>query len=794
MGVSGGLQLSMKASHMLPQIPVSDESRAGDLKTQDEEAINSLHVFFFNGEGDMELLDGTTLGFHSYQCISQSVMPVPSLSETFPAGVTKIKVVAVANLSGGNDVRFAVPSSSKNANDDHNDDNFPKIKGLKPTDSSTTAPYDYEITKYEDLKNFVYCPDFSEWESPTELPTSGMPMIGETATDIVQGTTGNVDITMVALMARVDVNVKLDPTSESKTGLPRMTIKSYDIKNIPSHVSLSAPSDTTKHSAPVNMSVTVNATINKSSNTHRFTYYTYENVRWPKAQTFTYPSPGPNDTENSMKQRWKPKLAKEHASCVVMRAHYVTHQNIPYEANFVIYPGLNEINDFQVKRNHQYVNNVTIRGLDYVTNDENVYSFDARINVETVNALYLAIINERKVDAHASILPMDIWMLLAKAGTLGTDKERVTVTVPSDCDWVRMKWIPRAEMQDNGVFKAGRCAAVRPGDSPTTYRPTDIAYFYDDMVTNCENYGLSNTVNTGIQADGAASRSRIYFYIDENVPTSFGQDGYGDRSVTIDITYESFLADGTPRPEYTHHYSIEIEQKALLPVTEWHSDDGNSSNTSLNTYVEYYEEYLEHSDPLEDHTATGSIYAGLPWGLSGTEVASATSKTGWQIYLADDSFNYTKAIITNKMTGSPMQGYGWYDSTTPVNAFVYCYGKNKRASDGNVTDRSYGWFMPGIRILEGALVQYYNTFPEFQSNFYWSAACGLTKSGMAGTENEDTGYARSTKVLKDGDSYKYVPSNFDKSGSFFRPTYTRQEGLKPRTEIHRIRAFYKPAN
>lgn len=125
----------------------------------------------------------------------------------------------------------------------------------------------------------------------------------------------------------------------------------------------------------------------------------------------------------------------------------------------------------------------------------------------------------------------------------------------------------------------------------------------------------------------------------------------------------------------------------------------------------------------------------------------------------------------------------------PRSAAEYCYNKNKRNDNGVVQGmtNSSGWFLPGIRQLEAILTSYYNAYPEFQNNFYWSSAAGKRRVGIWPYDYyEDNSYARATKALPDGG---YAESDWD-------DTYTSENGTTgkaPRTGTYlRIRAAYVP--
>ena len=120
-----------------------------------------------------------------------------------------------------------------------------------------------------------------------------------------------------------------------------------------------------------------------------------------------------------------------------------------------------------------------------------------------------------------------------------------------------------------------------------------------------------------------------------------------------------------------------------------------------------------------------------------------------------------------------------YNDNAPATAFHYCIGKNKRNADGlvDLTENvnKDGWYMPGIRELERALVQYYILFPEFRGNLYWSAS--------AASDPARYRYSRATRVDIVNGETRYV--NSASSGD---------PGYQLRTAPLRIRAFYKKMN
>ena len=805
-----GVTLSFSCNDMLPQYidPVASRSRAADPKTEEEKKINSLHLFFFDATtGDFVQPKLDDQMFLPYQYIPDATNLVTVGDKVFD-NMTNVTVVAIANINAteGVNPRFCTKWTPQ---------------GDIRRDSRKDEGERWEIKNYSDLKQWIYHPRLrmDENRSVVDLPSAGMPMIGtlEGASLVQSATNPRLEVQLKALMARVNITIKLNPNQESRDGtLPTMTITSYGIKNMPNTVPFTAPTTAPLADAPAGTpqndrydltrgddgddsngqemvqdflyELPAPVTINKNSDAVTFSYYTYENIQLPD---YTSTRPGvdgtdanffpdynggevdnssiryPDGIDEADRQRWKPLMARKDASAMVLNASYVTHQNLRYQARFTIYMGQNPDNDFQVKRNHAYNNNISIRGLDYVRNSsDGVYTFDARVNVISDNPVYLAIVNERKVDAHATVLPMDVWLLLREPQNgsseppVVTHTSKVTLSVREDArNWLSMIVIPRAEMEAGG-WKAGTGAPD---------------YFYTDLIAQC-NTGTFNGHQSGPEVTIEStptlnnSRSRVYFCIDENVPTSNNPTNYGDRYATIDLTYENSLGDVRTR-------TIEIDQRALIHVQ-------GARNGTVDAWMEYYEEYLEHSDPLDQHIEDEALYDGLPWGetlynVSVRYVGSGLfdSIDGCEVYHSSDAFRYTQRIL-NRTGAVPLNNFRLYSK--PATSFHYCYGRNKRNSNGTVEldwdNKKTGWYMPGISELEVALTQHYNTFEDFQGNLYLSAACG--KNNSIPRENEQN--CRATRVI----------FNSNGTATYVEST-TGNPGAVSRRDPHRIRAFYK---
>lgn len=828
--ISGPVTIVAQSVDMIEPFSMPEVlSRANDPKNEAEKKINTLHLFFFDNNG--QFITSNADNFKPYIPNVKNFMFV--IKDEAYKTMTDVTIVAIANINGTDN------ESANYFTTEYPDGTVITAggeieNGTRINPGETRNPNPYKITCLADLQKWVYAPKLrtAEGTDITQLPKAGMPMIGMLKGVDLSKASGNTVIPMKALMARVDIRVTLDPNQESTDGrLPQLTIKEYGVMNMPTTVPYTMPDINNNEATDVSgkiekeVKVTLENPIVINKNTHDqdvFTYYTYENIQYPdKEAKRPDGSPAyqdgkltfPQGVAEKDKQRWKPTIAqKDRASAMVLRGSYITHQGLTYEAEFKVFMGQNTIDDFKVKRNHKYVNNITIHGLDYVRNsDDNTYTFDGRVNVKTDNPVYLAIVNERKVDAHASVRPMDVWFLLRENadGTLNENvdwESEVELTIEdanTSAKWIRMEVIPREEMRilenNKEKFIAGRGARD---------------YFTTDLISKLDmENGMSETNHQcgwHVTIDGKRdkSRSRVYFYIDENV-TPNAQGEILDRIAKVKIVYRKRESENGPILDERIR-TLEIEQRGLKKITYNHPSGG----TIDDTYMEYYEEYLEHYDPLDQHTMPGELYKGMPWGVKGTRYDRVPTGNFWNpydYYSGERADNGLSTRTFDSVRDYGLQATQWvlirrsgtdgyvsmstvklYNDAPPVTAFHYCYGKNKRKADGTVDGASDyndvsrgGWYLPGIRELERALTEYYLTFSDFKGNFYWSASAAQNMEN-----SEASQLARATKAIVEGSSVRYAESGGSTDANNY-PGTNNDKGRAERSETFRVRAFYK---
>ena len=759
-------------------------TRASDAKDDDEKRINTLYVFFFDANGNPlegKVQAGDASPYSGYAELDhETVLKIDKNALADNPEAANVTVYAIANLSAleANEYfgeRVEVSAGS----------------GLYRRSKVTSLSY---------LESIEYKLD----EISAELPGGVMPMVGKLmGVNFIDAASNHAEVEMYALMARVDVSIKID-SDEGDSSLPRLFVAGYDVVNAPKRVTFGDPlsygSDRltgTLGEDKATISVgNLNQTIYNRNGEIAFSFYMFENIQqrqeaqWPDGMTpdpsTGYPA-GVYDPAHGIdkRQNYKPYFAdKDNAANIVLHTYYTDYNGKTTEVHYTLYLGANHTDDFSVKRNHQYKNDITIKGLTQVGNNPEHITFDARVNIyeDSNNNYHLAILRERDHDAHFCVTPMDVYMFGDNNGTSAYDPatDPSIEVILGDCgdsgetpsnkpNWIAMELIPAANMAAGTVPST----TVEPGNALlSTNEPWHAgngkrSWFTTSLVSelNSSNGGRVTVTN---------SRDRVYFYIDENLQLT-------DRTATVTIIYKE---GGTE----VRRSTMELGQLHLLPVV---------CSNGQTIYMEQIEEYLEHYDPLDEHSTT-QIYDGLPWAVRGSGMENqdieTVYKNDWNLL---DYYENPKDVYYDGWvyTGFVINTYGGQRSMTlngvPLTAFQYCHNKNKRNLSGLVPanypqtrlrrryyfDYDNGkWFLPGITQMENALETYYRTFNEFQ-DFYWSASAA--KEGWNGN-TQDGDRARATRVDANGE---HINSNENTANWY------PNGGNASRLEELRIRAF-----
>ena len=782
------LQLNMQTDGLLDQYTVT--TRGTDIKTPEEQEIKTLHVFIFDKDGNyLETADKHR--YQGYRSITggKTVMNIDREGWKDNEKAEHATVIVVANVE----------------------------TGTFQTETADTPPTN--VKGRDELLSFHYKPLSSRYI--TQLPESGMPMFG--CVDDINLTRSNKDnsinIPMKALMSRIDISLQIDGNNTDVTGtLPQLTVTECKVLNVPKATVFAEDLEKETNLSELEkddykLPQTSVQTIQNKKGKLKYTFYTFENlqnlldewipvtkedgtvINWKNSEGLLYP----DGIENEEKQQYKPELAdKDNSLAFQFQGHYITYNGASYEVTYTLYLGADHTDDFKVMRNKQYKNDVTIKGIVKAGNNPEHITFDTRVNISSSNPYFVSILKDRKLDSHFNVIPMDIYFFNTNPSNPNPPQQSMKVKI-LDSDkvtWVRMERIPAVHMQYGtvpGVTDGGPSLLAVPDEAGTwnTAGNGKRKYFTTNLVTE--------TLKNNTEITLVNHRDRIYFYVDENIEVwHLGDDPTKrTRTATVQLTYyEDGIEKGTRQ--------LILEQANLLEVKFHDSEDNEGVNYDESgkkldqakriIYIEAYEEYLDHGDPLDEYN-NNLVFTGLPWGGESKEVGQTRVGSVGRLGLTPVyknsyenvwwGFQFTPIIVdkTEKIQNLTL-------NEKPETAAGYCYIKNKRNTDGTVTNPK--WYLPGIRELERILEDYYIEYPEFQNNYYWSSAAGEDNIGIIGDWFvEDQQRARATKAYigTDGKFHYY------ESGDGH--DYTHENGIGGaalRTQPLRIRAARIDAN
>lgn len=572
-------------------------------------------------------------------------------------------------------------------------------------------------------------------------------------------------------------------------------------------------------------------TIARGTQTINFTFYLPERFLTPTYQShdgsqdggktgyYDYPFPvvsGKYRAEDlDLRQRFKPLLPDgQAATYVTINGTFRDHQQHEFDVTYDVYLGNDNYGNFDTERNCEYFHYINIRGIlnsdDQVAYDptkEMPVSIDHRVNVNRVEPIIINLRRETLLDSHFEVRPLRIRKNPDYKGDLSNAKVKVEVVYDKT---PAQKWIGLERSFGHGA-QSGSTTYLA-----TYLVATDLAadrqnskgkrkYFTTDLTTKTlagesqkDGNGYSTTGGQSVIVPITAEDEAVWIYVDEALVAEAGD---AIRKATIRV---SVAEDGT---NYGTPIDYVIQQRQLFPVTY-------GDNTYL---IEYEEEYLHNFDADDSYGQTD--FEGMVWGLVGENLSSEHRA----MYVEEKSFEIMGMDIGKAFTGivnnllassSPFYDYyiandtdianvvihdhDGYDfcneivdelsdtenkidkldlSQKPNSAIEYCYNRNKRNTDGSVTN--VNWYLPAIDEMEDIIMGGYSFFKVFQDQHYWSCQPAfyhiflwynntITRQGEYMHDNKD--YARATKA-------KYLGNNV------FEPVYSNMDDFSHYGEI-----------
>lgn len=695
------------------------------------------------------------------------------------------------------------------------------------------------------------------------IPAAGFPMIGVYDSNPADALGPTIDLTprkplatpllnveMYASYAKIVVNIgvnsELDEWGLDSKFKPsrwevfnvasKVDTDSTDVESTPSVLANSFPSYVFKGA--------IQAVGNEKVS---FSFYLPERLLNPANKDYVYPfvteSVGVLRPEDErLRQKYKPHLVEPEQKATYVRVSgiFSDHQGHDKNVSYDIYLGQNNFDDFNIRGNYQYNNNVTIKSAKNY-NDIDIQtqvSYDARVNISEED-FTVRVERETLLDAHWEVRPLRINVLNGSV--------KVIIKDAASNPWIRMESTAQAVAANNN-------ATHLLGDVGNAYgkRRYFTVDLHDNPDTPAENDGVlaGNTEYDLDQGDHC-----IWIYVDENVATtnetvdgkSIPKGADAIREAVISIThYEGANCSGAAKDPLDY----KIAQRQLYPVR--YTSASPARDTIYN--IEYHEEYLYNYDSTDGYGQTE--YEGMPWGLDGDQLSNKYDAlfvsypsgllgliVGWIVDMITDS-NAAKydfylerdnphkdATIRGNSKGhvftAEIINYINNDAKSdnnittlalnedPASAVEYCFNKNKRDSNGNVVELN--WYLPAIDEMEEIAWAGYEEFDEFHDLYYWSSMPAYKRSYLRGDLNtygdfyvDDLDRARATKVnyvngqpsdpvasgVAVGKYSGYLPVKQNvtmddyvdtgEDSSFYEP------GNHPRSKSNRVRCVYKP--
>lgn len=740
------------------------------VKDQDEAKLTSMAMAIFKVNAAGNGLDGGCV-YYQYAADQAELLFTIERGSNYDYGARYV-IYVFCNMPGMSDDVFGVGSTLEEMmrafynvkNIDIPTNGFPMMGSLGDTFSTT---FD------RDNQEFILSPLDDK---------------GNLTTPKVDGKTKTLlTIPMKAMFAKVNftIEVRPDQTIDGNYS-PQFTLDGCTVNNVPSEVDFINSTNSESEVLADSFSPTVTGnTVASGANRINFTFYLPERYLDPATKAAEYAYPFKKDgkiraEDSTYMQRYKPQLVGDKkATNVVISGRFRDHQNHHWNVDYTIFLGEDNYGDFNIKRNSEYHNYVTIRGIqssDDMSDEQDAISIDHRVNVERTQPAIISLRREVMLDSHFEVRPLRVRASDVEDSSINAVK--VEVVNATTTNWMRLE----------RSFGDGT-----PDGSPQTTVngvPTSI-YINDDA--NSASYGkrkfFTYNLIDGVNAD-ATDASLVnstevilpitdateccWIYVDECTET-----GDAVRSGIVKVSYGK-LENGTFKAANNANYpdvNYVINQRKLFDVT---------GPSGRDYHIEYSEEYLYNFDADDDYGQTE--FYGMEWGLEGVQLSYDhealyfKAKTGdWangivdyftgevpayydfyikshdQERMADlkqvtlheyEGYNFCNEIITTVNGGQKDSNGNAYDTDAsnnievlqldqqPKSAIEYCYNKNKRNNKGQVVwstgtntynQSQLNWYLPAIDEMEDIVMSTYgsgqNTFArflEFQSQDYWS--------------------------------------------------------------------------
>ena len=641
-------------------------------------------------------------------------------------------------------------------------------------------------------------------------------------------------IPMKAMYAKVNFTIEVTPDQTIDGNYsPMFSLNGCTINNAANRVDFDNSTNDDTEVIGAQTCVITGNTEASGANKIKFSFYLPERLLQPatSAEEFNYPfgTNGANikgysnlrEEDKKYAQRFKSQLlgSGQLATNVVIEGQFRDHQNHHWDVTYTIYLGEDNYGNFNIRRNYEYNNFVTIRGIQTssdMSDNTNGIAIDHRVNIERTQPAIISLRREVLLDSHFEVRPLRIRK--SDIGDVGNiNAVKVEVLNPTTTNWMRLE----------RSFGDG----TPEGSPETTVNGEKTSIYIDDA--NSASYGkrkfFTYNLIDGVNANAIDATLKdstevivplneadecVWIYVDECT-----ESGDGIRAGIIQVTYGN-LTNGTFTPTTNSAFPIvnyTINQRKLFAV----------SYQGREYCIEFEEEYLHNFDADDNYGNTE--FQGMEWGLKGQALSYDNSALFFDSSYdwigdiinalkdyagVDPKYDYYVTKHDTKVSNlATKRSYAGYDfckeiiqvingqgghntdvsddinvlalNQQPRSAIEYCYNKNKRNNNGQVAwtgnADNYKWYLPATDEIEdivmsdyidpdGRTQKSYGRFIEFQSQYYWSSQPAYIRNyaryEVVISKNgeyylDDVNRARATSVSYDNGTYSYTTSGVD---------------------------------
>ena len=603
------------------------------------------------------------------------------------------------------------------------------------------------------------------------IPDGGFPMIGVNTIDLTATSQDAITVPMKKLFAKINFKlmVRMDadgPGASEKIKEPYFKPESWKVSNIPNGVTLASDVDGDildnlfstgairdfKYNLTTSMEEGQIYDDPSKQDYIEFSFYMLEHIVTPYYNRKTLPSIAGKPIEENLLQCYKPKYCindngeEKYPTYVEIKGAYSDHQGHLSQVIYKLYLGQDPIDDFQVIRNQELNNFVTVKGITNHDKGENEISIDHRVHIDG-SGYFIGLERETLLDSHYEVRPMRITIPEGNA---------ITLKVPAN------SW-SAAEKVDN------------PSSNTSLYESKgNRKYFTENLVkelgseTEAKTFDfISQDDNDGVS--GEVNNYTLWFYFDENVNMHYDDSDRTNsdplyRQDQIEVYFYENIDDLQNNVDVGVDRTFTFRQLSLWTINSSEKDENGVPARKYS--IEYFEEYLYNYASDDNYGVTTD---GMPWGLNGEQISSkyqamyattvkGTDVTdiwsflmrlfGWEsnedlydslfenidtkydFYLSRDknTWELDKVSIRNfsglEFTQEIVEKVGIDNNILTLSgvaqsAVEYCFNKNKRNSEGKVEE--IHWYLPAIDETEEILVDGFNYFPVFQAKYYWAS-------------------------------------------------------------------------